>query len=161
MELAWSKRMSVGNETIDSEHRLIIDLVNEVESAIRTKDDALVVRTLNVLEQDARAHFENEERFAEAVHFPFDEHKQEHRYIPDELRVFMKKPADNQGVWSESVAEYCYMFLSAWAMEHVLEDDMKMKPLLETCPYDYKPDDPASLKSKRRAFCIGQSLADD
>jgi hemerythrin len=48
--------------------------------------------------------------------------------------------ADSQGRWSESVAEHYYMFLSTWAIDHVIEDDMKMKPLLETYPYDFKPD---------------------
>jgi hemerythrin len=149
MVLEWTKKMSVGNETIDSEHKLILALVNDVDSAIRTKDDAFIGQALNVLEQATRAHFENEERIAQAINFPFDEHNLEHRYILDELQAIKEKLADNQGEWSESVAEYYYMFLSNWAVEHVMEDDMKMKSLLETYPYDYKPEDLASLRSKR------------
>jgi hemerythrin len=141
MGLTWSKRMSIGNETIDSEHKLILDLVNGVDSAIRTRDEALIGQALDVLEEATRAHFENEERIALAINFPFDEHNLEHRYILDELQVIKQKIADNQGEWSESVAEYCYMFLSTWATEHIMQDDMKMKPLLEAYPYDYKPDD--------------------
>jgi hemerythrin len=140
MVLEWTKKMSVGNETIDSEHKLILDLVNEVDSAIRTKDDAIIVQSLNMLEKATRAHFENEERIALAIDFPFDEHKLEHRYILDELQAVKEKIDGNQGEWSESVAEYYFMFLSTWATEHIMEDDMKMKSLLETHPYDYMPD---------------------
>ena len=48
MELTWSKRMSIGNEMMDSEHKSILKLVNEVDNAIRTKDIALLGRTLEV-----------------------------------------------------------------------------------------------------------------
>jgi len=141
MELTWSKKMSVGNEAIDSEHKKILDLVNEVESVIKTKDSALFTQALNLLEETTRRHFENEEKLALAIRFPFDEHILEHQYILDEFHTVKALLADNQGRWSESVAEHYYMFLSTWAIDHVLEDDMKMKPLLETYPYDFKPDD--------------------
>jgi hemerythrin-like metal-binding protein len=140
MDLTWTQHMSVGNKMIDSEHKTIIDLVNEVESAIRAKDNSLLVQALNTLEMATRLHFENEEKIAQAIEFPFDEHGLEHKYILDELQVIKEKLADNQGEWSESVAEYYYMFLSTWAIDHVMEDDMKMKPMLETYPYDFKPD---------------------
>jgi hemerythrin len=139
MELTWSMHMSVGNEMIDSEHKMIIDLVNEVESAIKAKDNSLLAQALNILGEAARAHFEHEEKIAQAVDFPFEKHILEHQYILDEFQVIKEKLADNQDNRSESVAEYYYMFLSTWALDHVMEDDMKMKPLLETYPYDFKP----------------------
>ena len=149
MELTWSKRMSIGNGMIDSEHKMILGLVNEVDNAIRTKDVVLFGRALDVLEAATRSHFEHEEKIAQAIGFPFDEHSLEHQYILDEFKDIKQRLADDQEGWSESAAEYCYMFLSNWAIDHVMEDDMKMKPLLETYPYDYKPDDFASLKLKR------------
>jgi hemerythrin len=140
MELTWSKQMSVGNESIDSEHKRILDLVNEVDHVIKTKDSALFSQALNLLEATTRKHFENEEKIAQAIHFPFDEHDMEHQYILGEFQVIKEKLAASQVRWSESVAEHYYMFLSTWAIDHVMEDDMKMKPLLETYPYDFKPD---------------------
>jgi hemerythrin len=141
MALTWSKKMSVGNETIDSEHKMILDLVNEVDSVIKSKDCALYTRALNMLEEATRRHFKNEEKIAQAIHFPFFEHDLEHQYILGEFQTLKEKLAENQGRWSESVAEHYYMFLSTWAIDHVMEDDMKMKPLLETYPYDFMPDD--------------------
>lgn len=141
MELTWSKQMSVGNEIIDSEHKKILDLVNAVDRVIRTKDSALFSQALNLLEETTRSHFENEEKIAQAIHFPFDEHNLEHQYILGEFQVIKEKLAASQARWSESVAEHYYMFLSTWAIDHVMEDDMKMKPLLETYPYDFKPAD--------------------
>jgi len=140
MELAWSKKMSIGNEIIDTEHKKILDLVNEVESVIKKKDSALFMQALDMLEKFTRSHFEHEEKIAHAIDFPFEEHDMEHQYILGEFRAIKDRVADNQGKWSESVAEHYYMFLSTWAIDHVMEDDMKMKPLLETYPYNFKPD---------------------
>jgi len=140
MKLAWSKKMSVGNETIDTEHKKILYLVNEVESVIKTKDSALFMQALDMLEKSTRSHFEHEEKIALAIDFPFEEHDMEHQYILGEFQALKEKLADSQGRWSESVAEHYYMFLSTWAIDHVMEDDMKMKPLLGTYPYDFKPD---------------------
>jgi hemerythrin len=141
MALTWTKKMSVGNETIDSEHKKILDLVNEVDSVIKTKDCVVFTRALDMLEEAARRHFEHEEKIARGIGFPFEEHDLEHRYILGEFQALKDRLAENQGMWSESVAEHYYMFLSTWALDHVLEDDMKMKPLLEAYPYDFKPDD--------------------
>lgn len=32
------------------------------------------------------------------------------------------------------------VFLSDWLAKHVTGDDMKMKPVLQNYPYDFKPD---------------------
>jgi len=140
MPLTWSKKMSIGNETIDSEQKKILDLVNEVDDVIKAKDCALYSRALNMLEEATRRHFEHEEKIANAIDFPFEEHDSEHRYILGEFQSLKDKLAENQGRWSESLAEHYYMFLSKWAIDHVMEDDMKMKPFLEAYPYDFNPD---------------------
>lgn len=140
MVLTWSKKMSVGNETIDSEHKKILDLVNEVDRVIRTKDSVLFSQALHLLEETTRSHFENEEKIAQAINFPFEDHNLEHQYILDEFQAIKALLAANQGRWSESIAEHYFMFLSTWAIDHIMEDDMKMKPSLETYPYDFKPD---------------------
>jgi len=140
MELAWSKKMSIGNEMIDAEHKKLLDLVNEVENVIKKKDSTLFMQALDMLEKSTRSHFEHEEKIAHAIDFPFEEHDMEHQYILGEFQALKDRLADNQGRWSESVAEHYYIFLSTWAIDHVMEDDMKMKPLLETYPYNFKPD---------------------
>lgn len=115
MALTWTKKMSVGNETIDSEHKKIFDLVNEVDSVINTKDCALYTQALKMLEETTRRHFEHEEKIAHGINFPFQEHDLEHRYILEEIQALKDKLAENIGRWSESVAEHDYMFLSTWA----------------------------------------------
>lgn len=141
MELRWSKLMSVGNGTLDSEHQAIIRLVNEVDRAIKAKDSARFAETLKRLEDATRTHFGNEAKIAQAINYRFDHHHLEHQYILKEMQVIEEEVASMHGLWSESVAEHYYQFLSAWATEHISQDDMKMKAFLENHPYDFKPDD--------------------
>jgi hemerythrin len=140
MELRWSKRMSVGNETLDSEHRNIFNLVNDVDRAIRSKDIARFAENLSRLIDATRIHFGNEAKIAQAIDYRFDEHHLEHKYILKEMQVVEKELTAHQGGWSESIAEHYFQFLSTWAIDHIDEDDMKMKGLLETYPYDFKPE---------------------
>lgn len=141
MELIWSKQMSVGNETLDSEHKTILDLVNKVDRAIRAKDGARFIETLKRLEDATRMHFGNEAKIAQAIKYGFDHHHLEHQYILKEMLAIEKELAAYHGQWSESIAEHYFQFLSTWAIDHIDQDDMKMKALLGTYPYDFKPED--------------------
>jgi len=144
MELRWSRKMSVGNGTLDSEHKNIFKLVNEVDRAIRSKDSTRFSETLKTLEQATRKHFISETKIAHAINYDFDHHHLEHQYILKEMLTIEKELAAYHGKWSESIAEHYFQFLSAWAIDHIDQDDMKMKELLETYPYDLKPENSKS-----------------
>lgn len=92
------------------------------------------------LERATRLHFGNEAKIAQAVGYAFDQHNLEHQYILKEMRLVEDELAASQGKRSESVVEHYFHFLSNWAVDHIEQDDMKMKALLETYPYDFKPD---------------------
>jgi hemerythrin len=139
MKLTWSKNMSVGNELLDSEHKQIFSLVNEVERAISARDSGRFSETLTALEVFTRKHFANEAGIAQQINFPFDQHHLEHQYILREMRLIKKELAACHGKWSESIAEHYLQFLSIWATDHIDEDDMKMRATLKAYPYDFKP----------------------
>lgn len=137
MEFAWKKRLSVGNAFLDTEHKKLIDMVNGVEHAIRTKNSSALPQALNQLLDFVYVHFENEKKIAQAIGFPFAEHEQEHRYVQMELMRMKDELVDNNVRWSASAAEHYSYFLSEWFNEHLTEEVMLMKPMLETYPYDF------------------------
>lgn len=140
MKLTWSKRMSVGNKTLDSEHEQILKLLNEVDRAISAKDSARFAKTLKQLEDATRMHFSNEAKIAQAINHRFVQHHSEHQHILDKIQDIETELAAQQSKWSASVAEHYFQFLSGWAMDHIDDHDMQMKSLLEKLPYDFKPD---------------------
>ncbi len=141
MDLVWSNRLSVGNDMIDTEHKQLLKLVNDLDGHIRQKDHALFVQALTALEAMTRIHFSHEESLARSIRFPFKDHYLEHKYVLAEFRKIKTEMTSSPGHWSESLVEHFYLFLCTWAIEHVVEDDMKMKGSLGAYPHDFIPDD--------------------
>lgn len=139
MELAWSEELSVGNAMIDSEHKNLIIVVNSVEHAIRARDSFALSRAFKLLEDCMRIHFINEEKIAQAVNFPFTNNKQEHYYLLKLLQHMRDELEAKNGILSEDATEHFSHFLSDWMTEHILKEDMLMKPVLQTYPCDFKP----------------------
>lgn len=144
MGLVWSEQLSVGNAMIDSEHKKLLSMINDVEHAIRARDGAALLQAFKLLEDGVRIHFASEEKIARAVNFPFTQNKPEHQYVQKEFQHIKDELVDQNGIWSESAAEYYSHFLSEWMIEHILEEDMQMKPVLQNYPYDFKPAEPAA-----------------
>jgi hemerythrin len=141
MKLTWTRLMSVGNESIDSEHKTLLKMVNDIERPIRAKDAAALLQAFKLFEDAFHIHSRNEARIARAINYPFEEHKLEHLYFLNELQSIRDELVSNEGRWSESAVEHYYCFLSEWTATHIGEDDMRMKEILETLPYDFKPPD--------------------
>lgn len=142
MGLTWARQMSVGNESIDSEHKSLLNMVNDVERAIKARDFAALTQAFQLFEETVQIHFRNEARLAQAINYPFEEHTLEHQYVLNELQTMRSELVSSEGRWSESAVENYYGFLSEWMTAHIGEDDMLMKSILDTYPYDFKP--PAS-----------------
>jgi hemerythrin len=131
--------MSVGNESIDSEHKTLLNMVNDIERAIRKRNSAALLQAFKLFEDAVHIHFRNEANIAKAINYPFDEHKLEHQYVLNELQTMRDELISNEGRWSESAVEHYYGFLSEWTTVHIGEDDMRMKAILDTYPYNFKP----------------------
>jgi hemerythrin len=139
MSLAWTEQWSVGNSMIDSDHRNLVDLVNNVEQALRRGNRLALSQAFKQLWDSVAMHCVNEERIAKAVNFPLDKHKLTHQYLQDELQYIRDELEDKCGAWSEGAVEHFTRFLGDWLMEHVTREDVLMKPVLQTHPYDFVP----------------------
>ena len=142
MALAWSEELSVGNAMIDSEHQNLIIMVNNIDRAIRAKDSSALPQAFEQLEECLCTHFANEEKMAQAITFPFTNNVLEHKYVLKSLHIIrdaISAMAAKNGVWAEDAAEHYSAFLGDWLTNHVLNEDMLMKPILQTYPYDFTP----------------------
>lgn len=139
MALIWTRKLSVGNATLDSEHKNLIGIVNSMEYAIETRDSAALLRAFKLLKDCAHVHFANEERFAQAINFSFARHKLEHQHLQKELQHTGDELDTRSGVWSEYVMDHYPQFLRDWLVEHITGEDMLMKPALQALHYDFKP----------------------
>lgn len=139
MALLWRKHLSVGNAVLDREHKSLVGMVNSIEYAIHKKDMDSLLRTIEVFKDDAGAHFANEARFARALNSDFGQHELAHRHLLKELQQTVDELDVRSGGWPDYVMDYYPQFLRDWLIEHITGEDMKMKLVLQSHPYDFEP----------------------
>ncbi|MBI5626073.1 MAG: hypothetical protein HY935_02550 [Nitrosomonadales bacterium] len=137
MKLAWGAYLSVGNDLIDSDHKKLIVAVNNVAHAIETRDRAALSEAYKFLNNLLSIHFTNEEKIAKAANIPFDTNDLCHLQLMDEINYMINKLDNLQSIWPDHVVKMYSRFLNEWVIKHIVEDDMKMKPVLETYPYNF------------------------
>ncbi len=140
MELVWTKELSVGNASIDSDHQALIDMTNCIMREIGLANGGALSRAFKTLENWLPAHFANEERIARAVHFPSDQSDKAHQYSLMELQHIRSELVSKNGIWSEDAVKHFCLFMQNWAIEHITKMDMQMKPALLAHAYNFRPD---------------------
>jgi len=160
MSLIWREQMSVANTLIDTEHKYLLEQINHIEEAIKTKENHdIVVETLDNLVSYTKTHFEHEEIIQYKINYPGHvEHKLEHKEImknlyaiKDKLDIVLNgenpedsihhdslKDADGNELEddheihsvTEDDLEPLVRLIRSWVVEHVIGRDMDMKPYL-------------------------------
>lgn len=139
MGLTWNDHLSIGNATIDSDHKNLIIVVNRVKEAIMARDRDALSKSFELLDTYIAIHFRNEEKIAEAINYPFAQNKLEQKQLIYEMKYMIRGLELNMGHWPDSLVDRYSRFLSGWMADHIIKTDMKMKPYLQAHPYDFSP----------------------
>ena len=127
MTIEWRDAMSIGDEVIDEDHQNLIRLINKYEMAIVQKNPRELENAFNGLVDYAHAHFEREERVMEAVYFPHRrKHAEHHRDLLHRIEDFHKSLSVDHKLDLKATSS----FLHDWLINHVLDEDMQIKPHL-------------------------------
>lgn len=137
MDMAWPEQLSVGNAVIDSEHKNLMSLVDDIDFLARGKDSFELSRVLKLFKGCMNRHQINEEQFAQALNFPFGLHKLAHQNMQTEIDLTEYELKKNSIAPTIFVMEHYPQFLRDWLIKHITEEDMLMKPVLQTYPYDF------------------------
>ena len=156
MTILWRDKMSVGNLTIDDEHKHLICLINSVEMAFKAPDhEDMVGFLVNQLYLYTKDHFTQEEQIMlDHNYVGYADHKLEHQKILDDIVALKRQieqhlaskqatpviqladgasdeePNDIQDAQIEDKLDAeLVVLLRAWIMDHVLSTDQKLKPL--------------------------------
>jgi hemerythrin len=128
--IAWSEAFSVGNPLLDSDHRIIFDLLTQLYDATDTGQSRDVVGAiLSALAEYAEHHFRREEGMMAASGFPdLEGHKAEHRHLSADIGAICDRYREGQkGVLSEDVVE----LLKKWLTQHIQVTDKSYRPWVE------------------------------
>lgn len=137
MTLIWTEQMSVGNATIDSEHRNLIGMINNIERALRAGNQHALLHAFKLLTDSVRLHFLNEEKIAQAAEFPVERHRQVHLHLQKELQYFREELEAKGGLWSQGAVDHFSRMLRSWLLDHISKEDDLLKSALQARPYDF------------------------
>ena len=120
MGMAWTADLDTGIEVIDSQHRRIVDYINQLEQAHLRRDMDLIGQVLSELVGYTQSHFAFEESLQEEVGYP---HAKPHKAVHE---MFIKRIATYQQrhAAGENVGEALQGMLSTWLIHHIKRDDM-------------------------------------
>lgn len=130
MELVkWKDTYSVSVEVIDSQHKRLIDLINELFGAMmKGQAKAMLKATLDELAAYTVEHFGTEEKLFEKYGYPdADAHKKEHSAFVSKVQDFI---AGYDKGDQKLTIEVAY-FLRDWVLNHIQVSDKKYSPFLK------------------------------
>jgi hemerythrin len=131
----WSTDLSVGIDEIDSQHRVLIDLLNQLFAAVvERKSDQIIGEILDGLLDYTRTHFALEERLMRDAGYggpEFDAHlAQHHGFIARMEDIARKSMIENKSVTFELLN-----FLKHWLRDHITGTDRKYAAALRKAGY--------------------------
>lgn len=119
MTISWTTDLDTGIEVIDKQHRRIVDYINDLETAHKTKDRDAVNHVLDDLVDYTMSHFAFEESLQEEAGYKFAKpHKRVHE-------LFVRRVNDyiDRFRLGEDVAESLHQMLTSWLINHIRRDD--------------------------------------
>ena len=123
--IEWTDKLSVGNEAIDNDHKHLIKLINAYARVVGNKNYDLLGPAFDSLEEYANEHFIREETLMEAVHYP---HRASHRDAHNELLKSVREMHQQIDEHKNVHVDELSAFLHDWLIEHVVKEDMQLKP---------------------------------
>lgn len=133
MTLLWRKQLAIGEESIDTDHKYLICLINTVDLSLRTAQNRdILLTTLEQLAEYTQIHFAREEQIMVALRYArYDQHKAQHQLLIRELasiRAQLEAKAD-ESFTAEQCDDFAKLFRH-WLIDHVVKEDMLLKPAL-------------------------------
>ena len=137
MELIkWSEKYSVNNFLLDSQHKKLIAIINELHTAMKVARVNEIMQTIfDVLIWYTKEHFRTEEQIMLKFNYPgFNEHKEEHERLTEQVLKLQKNYKDGETLITMETMN----FLKSWLINHIEGTDKKYKDKIIGNSFDKK-----------------------
>jgi hemerythrin-like metal-binding protein len=120
----WSDEFSVGYPDIDSQHKRLFQLADQLHAAMTAgKGKDCLTNTLNNLVAYTKRHFADEEVLMKLHRYPFyQQHKAEHQALTEKVVQFQQSVASGRA----TVTMELLHFLRNWLVQHIGVVDKKV-----------------------------------
>ena len=123
-QVRWSKKYALGIDSIDVQHRILVEMTASILSIVRKKsfshENKDVLALLNNLVNYCEYHFEYEEKFFSNIDYPDKEiHLAAHRSFEKKIEEIHAKYLAGD----EDMGLHLCEFLVSWLYDHILVND--------------------------------------
>jgi len=120
--MQWTEQLSVKIDSIDNEHKKLIELINKLFDAMsRGEGHNALDAILKELSDYTEFHFNHEEEALKKYNYPaFAAHKKEHESFVSKIEDTKKKYEEGAITLTIPLID----FLTSWIKEHILKTDM-------------------------------------
>lgn len=120
--LQWYSWFEIGNERIDSEHRIFLNLIHSVEDSFNNKASEKISRAISELLKYTDFHFSSEENIMLDYSYPeYSNHKKLHDTLLAELGKYAVSVKNG-----DVSIERMITFLYNWFASHTINEDLKL-----------------------------------
>lgn len=136
MSLVWREQLGVGNEQIDSDHKYLIEIINQVTHSLKTIDQGKLSVSVDNLSRFLEVHCSREEKIASAVGYEqISQLYESHVALLVELN---KIKLEIGKVDMATSTEHIRVFLGE-LFSHIIKEDLLMKPTLKKYSPSFVP----------------------
>ena len=125
----WKDEYSVGVESLDDDHRKLLNLINNLQTAVHYQTGEIFEKeALDEVVAYTKYHFDREEKMLEEANYPdLEAHKALHAKMIAEVNGFVAEYEKRGHEALEEVAQY----LKDWLIGHINGTDQEYSPLLQ------------------------------
>jgi hemerythrin len=119
--IKWSEEYNINIPKIDSQHRRLIDLINELTQAKTEKKDAQIHgKILTELVEYTQIHFKEEEDFMNEIEYPnTKDHEALHKLLINQVIEVLQ----NYKQGYTDITDKVLYILNSWLIKHILKED--------------------------------------
>ena len=126
----WSDEFNVNIQEVDEQHKVLVDLLNQLHVAIQEKHGKATSRQiLDRLAEYTRTHFVLEESLMRLTHYSgFEIHKQQHQDLMEQVQALQKKLDEENATITFELLH----FLKTWLIQHINDSDKRFGAFFQT-----------------------------
>ena len=135
--LSWNDQYLIGQSTIDEQHKVLFELVNDFHSHWKEKRDRQQVAfVLNKLIQYGERHFRDEEAIMTREGYPLlESHHKIHELLIEEVFKLNEELISKNPLLERDMTK----FLKQWLVEHIVTNDYEFRNFLARKQRDAAP----------------------
>ncbi|MEW8509180.1 MAG: bacteriohemerythrin [Candidatus Thiodiazotropha sp.] len=126
--VSWDDNLSVGIQAIDDEHQKLLNLINNLQTAVLyPTGESFERQALSELVDYTKIHFEREEKLMSENGYPdYEAHKQQHEEMIGKVSHFLESYEQDR----EATIDELTGFLKTWLVDHIAGTDQKYSQFL-------------------------------